>query len=465
LNEGWQLSVIDLNTNQQHTVPAPANYQFLSYPEWSSDGQSLYYVAGLNQQLNIYRYHFDTQTLEQITQGQKAFSWPMPSANDKLLHLAINSLGPDVHELSLDDTLIATVDQVTQSAELAFENTYDHQLPAATNSLDTSIGEEKAYGLGKQRITGTLSGNFSSPSANLLEVGLKGGDLLQRFDWQLSYSQDVSQNALSGFAVGARWQAWPIKLKTQIYDFKLEPFKQHDRVPLPQQNLDGIFLEASYPFILGELTITPAIQRHSQELNQTDIDYWSALVKQSWRLNNQNWGLRQQLRWQWLDGDNETLNADGSNFDSSWQGINGEVLLGGHWQKTSFDISTRWARRFDAETSLINFGGFESTLLNANVQANIVFSPEIAFFNQQTNDYRYYQAAFSYVEAPIYGFYGRHKLAEDIDVYGVKGKTGFNRSVAGLSDIIVEFGLVQVNPEFDESSTSTALTGVTTFLL
>jgi Tol biopolymer transport system component len=453
LNESWQLSVIDLSNNQQQTIPAPTGYQFLSYPEWSADGQSLYYVAGLNERLNIYRYDFNSQALEQLTQGQQAFSWPMPTPDNNLLHLAVNSLGPDVHEVSLEEALISQVAHVTQSAELAFENTYEHQLPPATNNLSTEIGEEREYGIGKQRITGTISGNFSSPSANLLEVGLKGGDLLQRFDWQLSYSQDVSQNALSGFAVGARWQAWPVKFRTQIYDFKLEPFKQHDRVALEQQNLDGIFLEASYPFILGELRVTPAIQRHSQELNQTDIDYWSALVKQSWRLNNQNWGLRQRLRWQWLDGENETFNTDGSNVDSSWQGINGEALFGGHWQKTSFDVSTRWARRFDSDTDLINFGGFESTLLNANVQGNIVFSPEIAFFNQQTNDYRYYQAAFSYTEAPIYGFYGRHKLAEDIDVYGFKGKTSFNRSVNGLSDVIVEFGIVQVNPEFDESST------------
>jgi Tol biopolymer transport system component len=453
LNESWQLSIVNLNDNQKQTVPVPVGYQFLSYPEWSADGNSLYYVAGVNQKLNIYRYDFDTQNLKQMTQSQQAFSWPMPTPDNSLLHMAINSLGPDIHELGLEDALISQVGNVTQSAKLALENTYEHQLPPATNSLDTSIGEEREYGIGKQRITGTISANFSSPSANLLEVGLKGGDLLQRFDWQLSYSQDVSQNALSGFAASARWQSWPIKIRTQIYDFKLDPFKQHDRVNLEQQNLDGIFVEASYPFLVGELNITPAIQRHSQELNNTDIDYWSALVKQSWRLNNQNWGLRQRLRWQWLDGENETFNLDGSNVDSSWQGINGDALFGGHWQKTSFDVSTRWARRFDTDTNLINFGGFESTLLNANVQGNIVFSPEIAFFNQQTNDYRYYQAAFSYIEAPIYGFYGRHKLEEDIDVYGVKGKTSLNRSVNGLSDIIVEFGLVQVNPEFDESST------------
>jgi Tol biopolymer transport system component len=453
LNESWQLSIVNLNNNQQETVPVPAGYQFLSYPEWSADGKSLYYVAGLNQQLNIYRYNFETESLEQVTQGQHAFSWPMPTPSNSLLHMAVNSLGPDVHQVELDNAIIAQVDNVTQSAELAFENTYEHQLPPATNNLDTSIGQERAYGIGKQRVTGTISANFSSPSANLLEVGLKGGDLLQRFDWQLSYSQDVSQNALSGFAASARWQAWPVKIRTQIYDFKLDPFKQHDRVPLEQQNFDGIFVEASYPFLLGEFNITPAVQRHSQELNNRDIDYWSALVKQSWRLNNQNWGLRQRLRWQWLDGENETLNPDGTNIDSSWQGINGDVLLGGHWQKTSFDVSTRWARRFDSDTDLINFGGFESTLLNANVQGNTVFSPEIAFFNQQTNDYRYYQAAFSYTEAPIYGFYGRHKLQDDIDVYGIKGKTSFNRSVNGLSDVIVEFGLVQVNPEFDESST------------
>lgn len=453
LNESWQLSVIDFTNNQQQTVPVPAGYQFLSYPEWSADGNSLYYVAGLNQQLNIYRYNFDTETLQQLTQGQQAVSWPMPAPDNNLLHMAVNSLGPDVHNLALEDALISQVNEITQSAELAFENTYEHQLPPATTRLNTEIGEERQYGLGKQRVTGTLSANFSSPSANLLEVGLKGGDLLQRFDWQLSYSQDVSQNSLSGFAASARWQAWPIKIRAQVYDFKLEPFKQHDRVNLAQQNLDGIFTEAAYPLNIGELKITPAVQRHSQELNNADIDYWSALVKQSWRLNNQNWGLRQRLRWQWLDGESETFNADGSNEDSSWQGINGEALLGGHWQKTSFDVSTRWARRFDSDTNLINFGGFESTLLNANVQGNIVFSPEIAFFNQQTNDYRYYQAAFSYIEAPVYGFYGRHKLEEDIDVYGIKGKTSFNRSVNGLSDVIVEFGLVQVNPEFDESST------------
>ena len=453
LNQNWQLSLVDLNDDSRQTLPMPKGYQFLSYPEWAADGKSIYFVAGLDKQVNVYQYHLDTESLEQITQGQQAISWPMPTPNNSLLHLAINSLGPDVHETQLDEALISRVENTTTTGELAFINNYEHQLPPATIDLSTEGGQERPYGLGQQKITGTLSANFSSPSANLLEVGIKGGDLLQRLDWQISYSQDISQNSLSGFAANGRWQGWPIKITAQVYDFKLEPFKQHDRVALEQQDFSGFFVEAAYPFTVGELRIKPAVQHHTQEINNRDVDYWSALVQQSWRLNNQNWGLRQNVQWQWLDGEADILNPDGLISNSNWQGINGKASFGGHWQKTSFDVSTRWAKRFDSEQPLLSLGGFESTLLNANVHANILFSPELAFFNQRTNDYRYYQAAFSYTEAPVFGFYGRHKLQEDIDVYGFKGKNNVEFAGTGLSDVIIEYGIVQVNPEFDESST------------
>ena len=82
LNQNWSLWVRDLDTAQELAVPMPKGYQFLSYPEWSADGQSIYYVAGVNGQTNLYRYTFATDALEQLSFGQQVMQYPMPSTHN-----------------------------------------------------------------------------------------------------------------------------------------------------------------------------------------------------------------------------------------------------------------------------------------------------------------------------------------------------------------------------------------------
>ena len=79
----------------------PTNYQFLSYPEWSKDSNSLYYVAGTQGEVKMYQYHFKSKTLSAISSGEHPVSWPIAQNDDSLLHLSINSNGPDIYQLAL----------------------------------------------------------------------------------------------------------------------------------------------------------------------------------------------------------------------------------------------------------------------------------------------------------------------------------------------------------------------------
>ena len=95
-------------------IPVPANYQFLSYPEWSKDGNSLYYVAGTQGEVKMYQYHFETDSLSAMTSGEHPVSWPIAQSNDSLLHLSINSDGPDIYQLPLNHKNLVKVKDITK---------------------------------------------------------------------------------------------------------------------------------------------------------------------------------------------------------------------------------------------------------------------------------------------------------------------------------------------------------------
>ena len=73
-NEPWQIVLQDLKNGQTSLVPLPHEYQFLSYVNWSNDGNSLYYVAGKGEQLNLYNYNLKTNSLRSIT--KVLHRWP-----------------------------------------------------------------------------------------------------------------------------------------------------------------------------------------------------------------------------------------------------------------------------------------------------------------------------------------------------------------------------------------------------
>jgi len=448
LNNKWQLRVKDLDStsNTDFVIPAPANYQFLSYPEWSKDGSSLYYVAGTQGEVKMYQYTFDTNSLSEISSGEHPVSWPIAQSNDSLLHLSINSKGPDVYQLTLKPQDFVQVRDITTHNNIdimAIDNS-PIKLSKAKMTVDESIGQQRDYGIGPQEGTLSIGESFYSASANLFELGYKSGDVLSRFDWQVNVSSDLNKNVLSGASANVRWQGWPVKLFAHAYQYDLKVDEQKHALTHVQTDISetGLLLEASYPYKRDTLSINAIAQVRlaDTEINELSGDnhYQSLGFEQSWYFDKQVWGVSQKSYLTYITG--ESNNND-------YDGYNAQFSLAGHVKHYGLGAEVQAIKRSDESSNIINIGGFGSTLMQPKAHLNTVFSPEMAFYSATTNDYAKYEV-FSPFDAGRL-FYSRHTMKDqdNIDVYGIKGEFTNNFGFTGISNLSINMGVAQVNPE------------------
>ena len=457
LNNKWQLKVRQLNRDQEQVIPLPENYQFLSFPEWSKDGSTLYFVAGLNSATRIYKYDFTTQSLSAITSGEQVVTWPMVKGDNELLHLAINSEGSDVYQLDLTKTNNNIITNTTKSSVMTVNLADKVKLAKASTTIDESIGEESSYGMGPQQGTITLAESYYSASSSMLEVGYKSGDVLSRFDWQVNASQDVFSNIISGASAAVRWQGWPVKLLAHGYHFNLQTDQQEsDALALGKTTEQGLLLEARYPYSAETLSVDLFAQvQASQFENSQNVDFsgqsFSLGFEQSWSHEQQSWGVTQTFNAQLISAKDDLAKLNGN--DGSYTGSNGLLNLSAHLHGYGLGFNYLWAQRSDDAGDILSLGGYASTLIQEKAHLNKQLAPELAFYRQTGNDYQAYQAyiPLGFVEV----FYTRHKMTEQaiIDSYGVKGTINNNFGFTGLTNLAINYGIAQVNPENESSDT------------
>lgn len=452
LNNKWLLKVKDLNSSSHSdfVIPVPTNYQFLSYPEWSKDSNSLYYVAGTQGEVKMYQYHFKSKTLSAISSGEHPVSWPIAQNDDSLLHLSINSNGPDIYQLALKQQDFVQVTDIIKHNNIdimAIDNS-PIKLSPAQMTVDESIGQQRDYGIGPQEGTLSIGESFYSASTNLIELGYKSGDVLSRFDWQVNVSSGLNKNILSGASANVRWQGWPIKLFAHAYQYDLKVDEQkHALTDIPTDISEtGILLEASYPFRRDTLSINTIAQVRLADTETNDVSadhhYQSFGFDQSWYFDKQVWGVSQKSKLNYISGELEDMNYDGYNAMFS---------LAGHVKHYGLGAEIQAIKRTDEASNIINIGGFGSTLMQPKAHLNTVFAPEMAFYSATTNDYVKYEV-FSPFEAGRL-FYTRHTMKDqdNIDVYGIKGEFTNDFGFTGISNLSINLGLAQVNPENSKS--------------
>lgn len=458
LNKKWLLKVAVLDgTNSTITnetvVPLPDSYQFLSFPEWSKDGKSLFYVAGVKGETKLFQYNFAEQALTAITSGQQPVSWPVAMDNNRILHLAINSQGPDVYQLNLNETTKEFITKTTQDGTDTSNLVSQYKIDKAEINVDESIGHNKPYGLGPQQGTITLGASYNSASSGLLELGYKSSDALQRFDWQVNISQDIFSNVLSGYGANIRWQGWPVKLAAHAYQFDLK-IKQQGSSALPLSNVDeqGFHLQASYPYRYNTLTINTIGQVKSAKHNDLSTQYAAIGLNQTWFHEQQVWGVEQKASIHYLTGEHETTTLS-TKKNNNYNGSNGSLTITGHYEAFYLGFDYTWTERSSDAGELLSLGGVNSTLIQPKAHLNKQLAPELAFYSQVANDYRKLTAFIPFEGAQA--FYTRHEMSEQmmIDSYGIKGQITNNFGFTGINNIAIDFGIAQVNPENSKSET------------
>ncbi|PKI15733.1 TolB family protein [Colwellia sp. 12G3] len=461
LNNKWQLKVRQLSDGQETIIPLPENYQFLSFPEWSKDGEALYFVAGLDSATRIYKYDFTTEGLSSITSGEQVVTWPMVQADNKLLHLAINSEGSDVFQLDLTKANKQLITDTTTSSAMTVELADKLKLAKATVDIDESIGAQSTYGIGPQQGTITLAESYYSASSSIFEVGYKSGDVLSRFDWQVNLSQDIFSNILSGASGVVRWQGWPVKLLAHSYLFNLKTDQQDSNaLALGKTTEKGLLFEARYPYNVDTLSVDVFAQAQASQFeNSQHVDFssqsFSLGIEQSWSHDQQSWGISQKINAQVISAQDDQADVDisGNGNDGSYTGSNGLVNLSAHIKSFSLGFNYLWAQRSEDAGDILSLGGYASTLIQDKAHLNKQLAPELAFYRQTGNDYQAYQA---YIPLGIVElFYTRHEMTERdiIDSYGVKGTLNNDFGFTGVTNLVINYGIAQVNPENESSDT------------
>lgn len=394
-NQPWALYITDLaNRESRLTVPMPKDYQFLSYPQWSNDGNSLYFVTGSQTMIKLYQYQLASKQLFEVTKGQELVAWPVELEKEgqkSLLHVSMMSRGPDIfkRDIHADKLVQVSAFTDTQNFDYLQKNTdSEFMIAKAKIDLDSSIGEERDYSVFDHDITLTLAGTNASASYKSKEIGIKGGDLLQKLNWNLT-AMSGSGDLKSGFSGNLEWQGLPVHLKAHAYQIEFSDEvtsgfqnaygKGNDR------NLNGYSFTAELPYGIASSTYKgkASVSYLSNQSDALDTKGFRLEHKQSWFLDRVKWGLVQHSSLQLLSGDTD---LNGTTDD--WRGVQGNFGVAANAFGFGLAVNYEHAERSDSDYKLLQLGGIGSGVLTPETHMNWILSPELSLGYAQGNKYQ-----------------------------------------------------------------------------
>ena len=215
-------------------------------------------------------------------------------------------------------------------------------------------------------------------------------------------------------------------------------------------------MEARYPYISESLFVDVFAQVQASQFDDSQNVSFSSQsfsigVEQHWSYDQQNWGISQEVNAQLISAKDDLAKIDGN--DGSYTGSNGLINLSAHIKGYGLGVNYLWAQRSKDASDILSLGGYTSTLIQEKAHLNKQLAPELAFYRQTGNDYQAYQA---YIPLGLVDvFYTRHKMTEQavIDSYGVKGTLNNDFGFTGVTNLAINYGIAQVNPENEKSDT------------
>ncbi|HCU66337.1 MAG TPA: hypothetical protein DF774_11315 [Rheinheimera sp.] len=481
--QGWQLQLRDLKGQLQQLVPMPDGYQYLSYPNWSTDGKSLFFVASQQGRLCLYRYDLSSKKLWQLTQGAEMVQMPVPMKNGSLLLQLVNQQGPDLYLteqfnavevtrfagntasegswLLAKNSIKPAVGDIASQTHTRRTDTAPVQnhlrMPEVQVHQEAPVGaSQQPYGVGPQQQSLTLHYHFSNFTPDAIGIALKGGDPVKMLDYQLGVQKDLSHNDFSAAFGAVRYQGWPVKVLLSLQQSRLDLSGQQN-FELGLEKQKSALLQLSFPWRAGEWQFDQQLQLRELDLTGSlgngellpdDHNSSASLVlSQSWQHQRNSWGL----------GFANSFSYHQSAGDS-WRGVDWSPEVQGRWQDWILAAEGRWQRRWQQD-ALLRLGGFSSAAMTAAVDPNRILSSELAFATLQGQDYRRYQLSLAHQSMPpLRLLYRRHQFAgtPDLDTYGVAVDMplSFGVGPVSLSDLQLDLGLFRISPEGAEQDTA-----------
>ncbi|MBD1583992.1 hypothetical protein HC733_17235 [Pseudoalteromonas sp. S16_S37] len=464
LNQNWQLYIQDLNTQQTIQVPMPQGYQYATQPNWSKSGEALYFIAGSEGRVDIYRFELLTGALYRLTQGQSLFAFPIAQPDGGLLYLSSGFEGNDMYQLpaTLHGELVYELaprnENVSEKSHIKGTKIEDNteQFNASIRLPAAEIYHYEAavspYDIWQQSASLVLGTQYASASTSLLNIGVKGSDFLEKLSWHAGLSQDIAGNALNGVFAKVRYQQGALQWDMHIFDYKLDTQKQQLQSLGDTVQQHGIYGQFSHSYQWQQLRLqgqfSGLLGKADVQGQSVDHRWLRVGAQQLWQYDNQSFAIGQKLASFWSEG--ETHGQD-------WQGQNLDATLFGKVFHIPMYVSYQFAKR---QQQTLYLGGFSSSLLPQNSMVNTITAPDLPFYAAQGHRYEGYGGAITLQEQFPWLYYQQHQLDEQVfgQSYGIKWSMGFNGqswlgkfAPAGLSDFRVDLGVSRVEGDSFEN--------------
>jgi hypothetical protein len=202
---GWQLATIEPSTGSISIV-AENPSDILAQPAWSPDGSRLLAVAAGGEHVDIASFDPGGGVPLRVTRTLGAALSPAPGT-DGTYFLSLETGGFDIRYIPRADESLTPVELAPRAAPRRF--TYDEaDFPS------------RPYGAGRQE-TMLLTGGVTSSDENLLELGLRVGDLIGRLDTVVAGAL-TSRGDYRGASLSASWRGLPVDLNAHLFDLERE---------------------------------------------------------------------------------------------------------------------------------------------------------------------------------------------------------------------------------------------------
>ncbi|HEY4564971.1 MAG TPA: hypothetical protein VIJ36_18440 [Thermoanaerobaculia bacterium] len=424
----WRLVIRDLAGGGE-TELAPPPEGTVSSPAWSADGRTIYAVVGLRGFIDLYAFAVDSAAASPEpltrTQGAALAPTPMPDGSG-LFFLSLTPDGLSLRRLPLSAQLAA----VPAAPELPRTLAPAVRPPAPERPAPftrAEVAPGRPYGVGKQELL-PLIGESASSTGGVLELGVRGGDVVGRLDWLVLGSLGVNGWPQGG-ALAASWRGWPVEVGFHLFHSEERPTKEGDvarRGNLLDLDRQGIELSASRSWrwsgealsLDGRVLwdqVSPVSQR--SDLNQRLVSLTGAWA-----------GLRRWDQWRVDPALSAHYEAGSTEEAGSWARWGGGARLAVSHGNDRLTLS--WRRDSSRDVTFdfdgYQLGGAEVSLLPDSALSNRVFVPALPVGALVGTDHEGQRAELDlgFLPAPV--FYERHR------VWGFGEPRGDWLSLAGL---------------------------------
>lgn len=374
----WRLVVLDLASGEETEIPPPSEGTIAS-PAWSPDGRTLYATVGDRGFVDLWAFPLDGQPVRLTsTQGAALSAAPAPDGRS-IFYLSLESDGLDLRRLELTPEVAAGTSRAPDlSGDLApvvRPATPEVPEPFAAAELEP----EREYGIGRQELLPLFGGSASS-SGSLVEIGLRGGDVIGRLDG-LVLGALSPEGWPEGGALAAVWRGWPVDVGFHLFTVEERPSEQRGGLPDAFSAFDAdrqgieLWAERDWRWSGGVLRLTGrALREEVDPLSGPERTRTLGGLGGSWG-GFRRWGA-------WRASSGLSLRTEvGRTGDESWRRYGGTVRLS--LDRDDTGLSLIWRRDSSEDVldpvDLYRLGGAPSSVLPPGALSGLIAVPALPF--------------------------------------------------------------------------------------